>query len=81
MKSGTARVGEHVQNVEFLLRWVFGHAIGLHLHPSLLPFLFNVSKIVFHIDFYFVISQKYLQSYEKSGEMQKENKFFFSFLL
>ena len=56
MQSGTRRVGEHVQYIEFLLRWVFGHTIGLHFHPSLLPFLFDFSKIVFHIYIVFLLS-------------------------
>ncbi len=42
-------VREHVQNVEFLFLFVFNNVVSLLLHPALLPFLFNLSEIVFHI--------------------------------
>ena len=46
----TRGVGEHVQYIEFLFRIVFRYLIGLVVHPSFLPFLFNLPEIVFHTD-------------------------------
>ncbi len=54
MESGSRGVGEHVEHVEFLFCRVFCHAVGFHLYPALLPLLFDVSKIVFHIFVFFV---------------------------
>jgi len=54
VQSGSRRIREHIQYVEFLFAFVFSHLIGMVLCPSLLPFLFNLSEIVFH-DLFFVI--------------------------
>ncbi len=43
-----AGVGKHVQYIVFLLCFVFRHLVGFVLHPPFLPFLFNLSEIVFH---------------------------------
>ena len=48
VQSGSRRIREHIQYVEFLFAFVFSHLIGMVLYPSLLPFLFNLSEIVFH---------------------------------
>ena len=48
VQSRAGGVGEHVQHIEFLLRLVFRHLVGLVLHPPFLPFLFNLPEIVFH---------------------------------
>ena len=48
VQSGSRRIREHIQYVEFLFAFVFSHLIGMVLCPSLLPFLFNLSEIVFH---------------------------------
>ena len=48
-------IREHVEHVEFLLVLVLCHTIGLVLHPSFLPFLLNVSEIVFHLYLYLFI--------------------------
>ena len=48
MQAGARRIGEHIQYVEFLFVLVLHHAVGLVLHPSLLPFLFNFSEVVIH---------------------------------
>ena len=53
MQTGTTGVREHVEHVIFLFLRVLHYAIGTVLHPSLLPFLFNVSEVVFHC--YFVV--------------------------
>ena len=48
MQSRTGGVGEHVQYIEFFLRFVFRHLVGFVFHPPFLPFLFNFPEIVFH---------------------------------
>ena len=48
MQSRTAGIGEHVEHIKLLFAVVFGHLIGFLFHPSLLPFLLNVSEIVIH---------------------------------
>ena len=53
VQASSTRIREHVQHVELLLRLVLHHTIGAILYPSLLPFLFDVSKIVIHCIFVF----------------------------
>ena len=48
MKSGSRRVGEHVEHIKFLLVGVLGHLVGVILYPLLVPFLLDFSEIVFH---------------------------------
>ena len=50
MQTRPAGIGEHVEHIEFLLVLIFGHSIELLLVPPLMPFLFNLSEVVFHID-------------------------------
>ena len=53
----TAGVGEHVQHIELLLVLVLHYTIRAVFHPSFLPFLFNLSEIVFHnIYLFFIVS-------------------------
>ena len=46
-----AGIGEHVEDIIFLFAFIFLHAVGLVVHPSFLPFLFNFPEIIFHIGF------------------------------
>ena len=48
MQTRPAGVGEHVQHVKLGFVLIFSNLIGLLFHPPLLPFLLNLSKIVFH---------------------------------
>ena len=48
-------IGEHVEDVELLTCWVLRHLVGLMVPPVLLPFLFDLSEIVFHC-YVFVLS-------------------------
>ncbi len=48
MQTRPAGVGEHVQHIKLWFAFVFHNVIGFLLHPPLLPFLLNLSKIVFH---------------------------------
>ena len=48
VQSRAGGVGEHVQHIKFLLRFVFRHLVGFVFHPPFLPFLFNLPEIVFH---------------------------------
>ena len=56
MKSCPTRIREHVQHVELLLVLVLHHAISAIFHPSLLPFLFDVSEIVIHSIYVLIVS-------------------------
>ena len=44
----SAGIGEHVEHVEFLFVFVLFNFVGFLLNPPLLPFLFDVSEVVFH---------------------------------
>ncbi len=48
MESGPRGVWEHVQNIVFRAIGVFHNLIGFLLYPSLLPFLFDITEVVFH---------------------------------
>ena len=48
VQSGAGRVGEHVEDIVFLLRLVLCYLVGLVVNPGFLPFLFNFSEIVIH---------------------------------
>ena len=48
-------IGKHVEDVELLTCWVLRHLVGLMVPPVLLPFLFDLSEIVFHC-YVFVLS-------------------------
>ena len=50
-----AGVGEHVQYIIFLFCFVFRHLVGFVLHPPFLPFFFNLSEIVFHNGFNYIV--------------------------
>ena len=50
-----AGVGEHVQYIIFLFCFVFRHLVGFVLHPLFLPFFFNLSEIVFHNGFNYIV--------------------------
>ena len=50
VKTGSRRIREHVQHIELLFGFIFDNLIGLSVHPSLLPFFFNFSEIIFHIE-------------------------------
>ena len=60
MQTCAAGVGEHVQYIIFLLCFVFRHLVGFIFYPSFLPFLFNLSEIVFHNGFYYIIVENLL---------------------
>ena len=49
MKACSGGVGEHVEYVELLFCLVFNNLVGLVFYPSVLPFLFDFSEIIFHI--------------------------------
>ena len=49
MQAGAGGVGKHIEHIELGPFRVFRHLVGLLVYPSLLPFLFNFSEIVFHI--------------------------------
>ena len=46
VQAGAAGVGEHVQDIELLLRLVFGHMVCLVGHPAGMPFGFDAAKVV-----------------------------------
>ena len=48
MESGSRRIGEHIEHIEFLLVLVLFHLIGLLFNPSFLPFFLYFPEIVFH---------------------------------
>ena len=54
VKSCSGRVGEHVENIEFLAFFVLCNFVGLVFDPFLLPSFLDVSKVVFHYILYFL---------------------------
>ena len=62
MQSRTRRIREHIQDIKFLLRFVFRNLVGLVLHPPFLPLLFNFPEIVLHSDKLFIYSDLYNSS-------------------
>ena len=42
MKSSTARIGEHVENIELFFSKIVGSEVGLILGPFLLPFFLEL---------------------------------------
>ena len=67
-------IREHVQHIEFLLRFVFDNLVGLVIDPSLLPFLLNFSEIVFHC-FYdvMIIFSESTCKYTKTSELKRKD--------
>ena len=63
VQAGAARVGEHIQHVEFLLLLILHDAVCAVLDPPLLPFLLNFSEVVFHNDIVCFLALK-VQRYE-----------------
>ena len=51
VQSCSRRIGEHIEYVELLLVLVFNNSVGLVLNPLPLPFLLDVSEVVFHSRF------------------------------
>ena len=51
MQSRTTWIREHVQHIKLFLVTILSNLIGLLIHPSLLPLLFNLSEVVFHRSF------------------------------
>ena len=58
MQTRPTGVREHIQNVEFLLLFVLNYAVGAIVNPALLPFLLNVSEIVFHYRIVIISSKR-----------------------
>lgn len=50
-------IRKHVEHIEFLSALVFSNLVGLHLGPLFLPFLLNLSEIVFHcsVSLFFIL--------------------------
>ena len=51
MQTCTGRVGEHIQYIVMRLVALVRDFVGGLLVPFRLPFLFNLTKVVFHISF------------------------------
>ncbi len=49
MQAGATRVREHVENIELGFVLVDIYLVGIIIFPVLLPFLFNLVEVVFHI--------------------------------
>ena len=48
MQACSRWIGEHVEHIEFLFVFILDNLIGLVLDPFLMPFLLDLSEVVFH---------------------------------
>ena len=72
VQSGTRGVGEHIEHVEFLAVGVLHHLIGLLVHPTSLPFLFNFFEIVIHCNrIVFIFLPSGIDNCKVSGKKQE----------
>ena len=74
VQTGAARIGEHIQHIEFLLLLVLHYAIGAILYPPLLPFLLNFSEVVFHNDIVCFLALKVQRSGKKMKAQKKRHE-------
>jgi hypothetical protein len=73
MQSCTTGIREHVKHIELFLPIVFHYTVSAILNPPLLPFLLNVSEIIFHCFSVCIVIQS-CKVKEKSGNAQKNYK-------
>jgi hypothetical protein len=48
MQSGPTGIRKHIQHIILGLAAGVGYPVGMGLYPVLLPFLFNLSELIFH---------------------------------